>query len=197
MQKKYIIIAAIIIIIGIIGAAAIILGAGGDTVGVDPSTMGKTVLKVSSNDKDLSGQITLWEFDDVEENENGTYNLSQFGDYFGLLGWSGGNGRTQTINIENGEATYEIPDTTKVFMFSPYITDLNKNFGYDGAGDNITITVELFVNGVSKFSSSGHPYSNQADFNFGYKLIFLNGTVLKESLLIPDTPHNSFNNDDE
>lgn len=197
MQKKYIIIAAIIIIIGIIGAAAIILGAGGDTVGVDPSTMGKTVLKVSSNDKDLSGKVTIWEFDDVEENENGTYNLSQFGDYYGLLGWDGGNGRTQTINIVNGEATYEIPNTTKIFMLDYYITDLNQDFGYDGAGDNVTITVELFVNGVLKFSSSGHPYADQADLDFGHQLIFYDGSVLKESLLIPDTPHNSFNNDDE
>lgn len=195
MQKKYIIIAAAIIIIAIIGAAAILLGAGGDSVGVDPSTMGKTVLKVSSNDKDLSGQITLWEFDDVEENENGTYNLSQFGDYFGLLGWNGGNGRTQTINIVNGEATYEIPDNVKVFMLDTYITDLNKDFGYDSAGDNVTITVELFVNGVLKFSSSDHPYSDQANLDFGHQLIFHDGSVLKESLLIPDTPHNSFTND--
>ena len=185
MDKNKIIIILVIIPIAIFAVGAyIFMSPNGTGIGIDPALAGKTVIKIHADNNNISGKAKLYEFPDAKANSNGTYNLSQFGDYYGLLGWYGSNnGVTKDIMIQNGEATYEIPSDTKVFFVYPYITEIS------GQGN---ITVELYVNGVQKATSTSKIYSNQADINWGNKLTCLNGTIIPENKLIPDTPHNKF-----
>ena len=184
MEKNKIIIILVVILIAVIGIGVYMLSTGGSgSIGLNLDTAGKTVIKIHS-DNNVSGKAKIYLFPDVKQNSNGTYNLSQFGDYYGLLGWySSQTGAENDIMIQNGEATYEVPSDTKVFLVYPYITDVSGNGN---------ITVELFVNGAQKFSSSSKIYYNQADIHWGNKLICLNGAVVPENKLIPDTAHNKF-----
>ena len=183
------------VIIGILIAIIAILAVGilmvsnsngdsGGGIGIDPSSMGKTIIKASSDNKDISGKMTVYEFRNIQQNENGTWNLSQFGDYYGLLGFYGShNGTEHDIMIQNGSAEYEIQNDTQVLFMYCYITDIS------GEGN---ITVDLDVNGVQKFSSTSETYSGQCNINWGNKLITLDGNVIPDNDLIPDTEHNKF-----
>lgn len=185
MEKNKIIIILVVILIAMFAIGAYLFtSSNGTGIGVDPTLAGKTVIKIHADNNNVSGKVKIYEFHDAQANNNGTYNLSQFGDYYGLLGWYGSNtGAQNDIMIQNGEATYEIANDTKIFFMYPYITDVS------GEGN---ITVSLFVNGVQKSSSVSKIYSGQANIDWGNKLICLNGTIIPESKLIPDTPHNKF-----
>lgn len=146
--------------------------------------MGKTLIKVSSDNPNVSGKMKVYEFRNIHQNGNGTWNLSEFGDYYGLLGFYGANtGAEHDIMIRNGTAEYEIQNDTQVFFVYYYITDIS------GKGN---ITVDLNVNGAQKFSSTSDIYSGQCDINWGGQLITLDGNVIPDKDLIPDTPHNKF-----
>ena len=128
--------------------------------------------------------MEVFEFRNIKQNDNGTWNLSEFGDYYGLLGFYGdNNGAEHDVMIQNGTAEYEIKNDTQVFFVYYYITDIS------GKGN---ITVDLNVNGEQKFSSISEIYSNQCDINWGDQLITLDGNVISDNDLIPDTPHNKF-----
>lgn len=195
-KYKYLIIGIIIIvIIAIIGIGAYIYLTNGSTNGdinIDPSTAGKTVLKVHANDN-VSGKVTVYEYSNIQKNANGTYNLSQFGDYYGLLGfYEYQTGSSQDIQIIDGEAEYTVTNGTQFLYVYPFVTDLSNDYGFDGS--NKTITLELYINGVKKFSSTSEMYADQADISFGDKLIDLsNGKALSDNQLVPDTEHNKYN----
>lgn len=195
MEKKHMIIIGVLIAVIAILAVGLLMvsnsnGGTSDANGassglnLDPSSMGKTVIKVSSDNPDISGKIEVYEFRNIEQNENGTWNLSEFGDYYGLLGFYGENtGAEHDIVIKNGTAEYEILNDTQVIFVYYYITDIS------GEGN---ITVDLNVNGVQKFSSTSDIYSDQCDISWGDQLITLDGNVISDSDLIPDTEHNKF-----
>ena len=198
MENKYlIIICTLIIIIAVLVVGIVVLttnnGDGNsDILGGITNPFGDgVVLKISSDDKNLSGTAKVFEFSDVEKNSNGTWNLSEFGDYYGLWGfdWSN-NGAAMDISIVNGEAEYNLTNTTKVFCVYPFLTELSSNS---------TVTVDLYVNGQKKLSSVCKPYGDldggyQADINFGSKLIDMNGNPIPDKDLVPDTEHNKFKN---
>ena len=169
----------VIILILIIGFCMILFNSGGN---IDPSSLGKTIIKIHSDNPNVSGKMTIYEYSGIESNSNGTYNMSQFGDYYGLLGfYSMHAGSTQDIVIQNGESEYEIPAGVDVIFAYPYLTDIS------GEGN---ITVELYVNGVKKFSSYSDIYASQYDLSWGDQLIKVDGTAIPNTDLIPDTPHN-------
>ena len=193
MERKHMIIIGVLIVIIAILAVGILMafnGGGSDSnggIGIDPGSMGKTVIKVSSDNNDISGKMKVYEFRNIEQNENGTWNLSEFGDYYGLLGFYGeNNGAEHDIMIKNGSAEYEIQNDTQVIFVYYYITDVS--------GDG-NITVDLDVNGVQKFSSTSDIYSEQCNINWGDQLITVDGNVITDNDLIPDTEHNKFVND--
>ena len=158
MEKNKIIIILVVILIAVIGIGVYMLSTGGSgSIGLNLDTAGKTVIKIHSDNNNVSGKVKLCLFPDVKQNSNGTYNLSQFVDYPGLQ-YRGFNGVEDDIMIQNGEAIYEVPSDTKVFYVCPYITDVSGNGN---------ITVKLFVNGTQKFSSSSKIYYNQADIHWG------------------------------
>ena len=195
MEKKHMIIIGVLIAIIAILAIGILMvsnsnggtsDANGASAGLnlDPSSMGKTVIKVSSDSDDISGKMKVYEFRNIEQNENGTWNLSEFGDYYGLLGFYGANnGAEHDIMIQNGTAEYEIQNDTQVIFVYYYITDIS------GEGN---ITVDLNVNGVQKFSSTSDIYSDQCDITWGDQLITIDGNLIPDNDLIPDTEHNKF-----
>jgi hypothetical protein len=192
-KMKYIVIAiiAIIVLVVIAGVANMGVADESGTSPVDPSLLGKVVVKVQA-DENVSGVLQLYEFSNIQANTNGTYNLSQFGDYYGLLGfYSYHSGAEQDIMMIDGKAEYEITSGTQFIFMYPYVTELSKNYGY-GPDNKKYITVDLYVNGVKKFSSKSYMYSTQADINWGGKLIDIEGNVLPENKLIPDTSHNKF-----
>lgn len=186
-QKHMIIIGVLIAVIAILAVGIIVVSnsnGSGSGLNLDPGSMGKTVIKVSSDNPDISGKIEVFEFRNIKQNENGTWNLSEFGDYYGLLGFYGDNtGAEHDIMIKNGQAEYEIQNDTQVIFVYYYITDVS------GEGN---ITVDLNVNGVQKFSSTSDVYSNQCDISWGDQLITLDGNVISDNDLIPDTKHNKF-----
>jgi len=158
---------------------------------IDPSSLGKVVIKVQADDN-VSGILEVYEFNNIQENANGTYNLSQFGDYYGLLGfYSYNTGSEQDIQMIDGKAEYEISSGTQFFFMYPYVTDLSKD--YDSTKNKKYITVDLYVNGVKKLSSKSTMYYNQADIHWGGDLIDMSGNILQDYKLIPDTPKNKFN----
>lgn len=187
-----IIIGVLIAVIAILAVGIIMASNGGSSdsgsgIGIDPSSMGKTVIKVSSDNEDISGKMEVYEFRNIEQNENGTWNLSEFGDYYGLLGFYGeNNGAEHDIMIKDGSAEYEIQNDTQVIFVYYYITDIS------GEGN---ITVDLNVDGAQKFSSTSEIYSEQCDISWGDQLITIDGNVISDNELIPDTEHNKFVND--
>ena len=195
MEKKHILIISILIVIIAIMAVGILMvsnsnggasdtNAGSANFGLDPSSMGKTVIKVTSDNDDISGKMEVYEFRNIKQNENGTWNLSEFGDYYGLLGFYGeNNGAEHDVLIKNGVAEYEIQNDTQVIFVYYYITDIS------GEGN---ITVDLNVNGVQKFSSTSDIYSGQCNINWGDQLITMDGNIIPDNDLIPDTEHNKF-----
>ncbi len=194
MEKKHmIIITVLLIIIAILSIAILTVtnGGGSDSnngISLDPGSMGKTVIKASSDNNDVSGKIEVYEFRNIQQNANGTWNLSEFGDYYGLLGFYGANnGAEHDILIQNGSAEYEIQNDTQVIFVYYYITDVS------GEGN---ITVDLNVNGAQKFSSTTEIYSGQCDISWGDQLITLDGNVIPDNDLIPDTEHNKFKQED-
>lgn len=204
MEEKNIVILVIVIIIAIV-----VLGLGymfvyqpnsNSTVSsnnnLNPlASIQSSQIKISSNDN-VNGTINVYEYSNIKANPNGTYNLSQFGDYYGLLGWDGGSGSKQSIQIENGKADYTLSNDTQFVYVDSYVTNLNKDYGYDN--NNKKITVELFIKGVKKMSSTSPMYSTQADVNFGGQLIDLStGKTLPDSKLIADTPHSKFKSTSE
>lgn len=188
-QKHLIIIAVLVVVIAILAVGIVIISnsngeSNGLDLGIDTSSMGKTVIKVTSDNNDVSGKIKVYEFRNIEQNENGTWNLSEFGDYYGLLGFYGdNNGAEHDVMIQNGTAEYEIQNDTQVIFVYYYITDIS------GEGN---ITVDLDVNGAQKFSSTSEIYSDQCDISWGDQLITLDGNIIPDNDLIPNTEHNKF-----
>lgn len=190
MENKHLIIIGVLAIIIVILAVGIMIisnpngGTSNGGFGIDTGSMGKTMIKVTSDNDAVSGKMEVFEFRNIKQNDNGTWNLSEFGDYYGLLGFYGdNNGAEHDVMIQNGTAEYEIKNDTQVFFVYYYITDIS------GKGN---ITVDLNVNGEQKFSSISEIYSNQCDINWGDQLITLDGNVISDNDLIPDTPHNKF-----
>ena len=138
---------------------------------------------IECNDTNESGQLMIIEFKDIEQNENGTFNTSQFGNNDGV--W---NGDVVYIPIENGRAEYNISEGTEMFAVDSYITNLTKE--YDIADDTtMTFEVKYLFNGEEVLSSCEHAYFDQCDVSFGGNIYYLNGTGMTEDDICIDLPN--------
>lgn len=138
---------------------------------------------IECNDTNESGQMMIIEFKDIEQNENGTFNTSQFGNNDGV--W---NGNVVYIPIENGRAEYNLSNDTEMFAVDSYITNLTKE--YDIADDStLAFDVKYLFNGEEVLSSSEHAYFDQCDVSFGGNIYYLNGTGLTEDDICIDLPN--------
>ena len=127
--------------------------------------------------------MMIIEFKDIKQNEDGTYNTSQFGNNDGE--W---NGNVVFIPIEDGKAEYNLTGDTEMFAVDNYITNLTQE--YDIA-DNSTpaFDVKYLFNGEELLSSSEHAYFDQCDVSFGGNIYYLNGTGFTEEDISIDLPN--------
>ena len=152
-----------------------------DFFGEEASDVG--TITIECNDTTESGQLMIIEFKDIEQNENGTYNTSQFGTNDGE--WKG---NVVYIPIEDGKAEYNLTDDTEMFAVDSYIIDLNKE--YELADDTTpSFDVKYLFNGDEVLSSSEHAYFDQCDVSFGGNIYFLNGTGFTEDDISIDLPN--------
>lgn len=141
-----------------------------------------TTITIDCNDSNLSGKLMIVEFKDIQENENGTYNTSQFGTNDGK--W---NGDIVYIPIKDGKGSYTLSNDTQFFALDMFITDLNKDFDYENESAPF-IDVNITYNGENVASSHEQAYVDQCDVSLGGVIYYLNGTALKEEQVNIDLP---------
>lgn len=177
MEKKHIIIIGVLVIIIAILAVTIL------TMGNNINILHDTGnIKISSEDSSMSGKLTITEFKNIKKNENGTYNISQFYDRFGMP-----TGAKNDIVIKDGKAEYTLHNDTEFFIVDYYITDIKPKYNY-GNDSAPKVTVEYLHNGKSVLSSSETAYADQCDVTFGVKIYSLDGTTLSSNSLNYDIP---------
>ena len=152
-----------------------------DFFGGDDSSAG--TITIESSDGAENGQLMIIEFKDIEQNENGTYNTSQFGTDDGE--W---NGNVVFIPIENGKAEYNLSAGTEMFAVDSYITNLSTEYNLD-ADDTPTFDVKYICDGDEVLSSSEQQYFSQCDVSFGGNIYFINGTGFTEDDICIDLPN--------
>ena len=140
-------------------------------------------ITIECNNTNESGQLMIIEFNNIKQNENGTFNTSQFGNNYGI--W---NGRVVYIPIEDGKAKYILSDDTQMFAVDSYIVNLTQEYEL---ADNSTPTfdVKYIYHGEEVLSSSEHAYFEQCDVSFGGNIYYLNGTGLTEEDIFIDLPN--------
>lgn len=170
---KYILIGVLIVILILVVACGVIVflnsgNAGISSDNIDPSSLGKMVIKVHADDP-VNGKITVYELNDITPNNDKTINQSQITGTYDIKG------NKQDVSIENGEATYTVTDGTQFIYIYPYVTELSNFYDYGNSGKYVT--VDVYINGVKKFSSKSQMYADQADITFGDKVISKDGTA--------------------
>ena len=140
-------------------------------------------ITIECDGADESGQMMIIEFKDIKQNEDGTFNTSQFGTDGGE--WKG---NVVFIPVENGTGEYNLSDDTEMFAVDSYITNLTEEYEL---ADNSTpaFNVKYLYNGEEKLSSSEHAYFDQCDVSFGGNIYYLNGTGLTEDDISIDLPN--------
>ena len=134
-------------------------------------------------DVNESGQLMIIEFKDIEQNDDGTFNTSQFGTDDGE--WKG---NVVFIPVEDGKAEYNLTGDTEMFAVDSYITNLTDEYEI---ADNSTpaFHVKYLFNGEEVLSSSEHAYFDQCDVSFGGNIYYLNGTGFTEDDISIDLPN--------
>lgn len=174
MEKKHVILIAILVIIIIILAGAILLN-------INPlQKVDNNAISISSDDSSVSGKLMICEWSDVKSNENGTYNITQF-----ISKYGGNEGTTNDIIIKDGKAEYTLRNDTDFFMVSPLIKDINQsNNNSEGS-----VKVEYLHNGKSLITSSNKiSIFRECKVSFGSQIYSTNGTKLSDSDVIIDSP---------
>lgn len=142
MEKKHIIIIAVLVVI--IAILAVTVLSMGNGVNLQKNNNG--TIKISSDDNSVSGKLTIHEYKNIKKNPNGTYNITQFYDKFGTP-----KGIKNDIPIKNGKAEYTLHNDTEFFIVDS-ITKVKSND--TGNTSTPTINVEYLYNGKSILSSS-------------------------------------------
>ena len=139
-------------------------------------------ITIDCNDTNESGQLMIIEFNDIKQNENGTYNASQFGTNDGE--W---NGNVVLIPIENGKAEYNLSADTEMFAVDNYIVNITNDYGFSNDSAP-TFDVKYSYKGEEVLSSSEHAYADQCDVSFGGDIYFINGTGFTDEDINLDLP---------
>lgn len=178
MKSKRILMIALIALIAIVSVGSCSAG-WLDFLGGDTSDVGTFTVNCSVNE---TGQLMIIEFKDIEQNEDGTFNTSQFGTNEGE--W---NGNVVFIPVVNGTAEYNLSDDTEMFAVDSYITNLTEDYDLDN-DDAPTFDVKYLYNGEEVLSSSEQAYFDQCDVTFGGNIYYLNGTGMTEDDIVIDLP---------
>ena len=178
MKSKRILMIALIALVAIVSVGSCSAG-WLDFLGGDTADVGTFTINCSANE---TGQLMIIEYNDIEQNENGTFNTSQFGTNDGE--W---NGNVVFIPVVNGTAEYNLTNDTEMFAVDNYITNLTEDYDLDNA-DAPTFNVTYLYNGEEALSSSEHAYFDQCDVTFGGNIYYLNGTGLTEDDIVIDLP---------
>ena len=151
-----------------------------DFLGGEASDVGTII--IDCNGTNETGQLMIIEFKDIQKNDDGTFNTSQFGTNEGE--W---NGNVVYVPVVDGKAEYNLTNGTEMFGVDNYITNLTEEYEI---ADNSTPTfdVKYLFNGDEVMSSSEHAYFDQCDVSFGGNIYYLNGTGLTEDDIVIDLP---------
>ncbi|MBF4469148.1 MAG: hypothetical protein ISP01_07055 [Methanobrevibacter arboriphilus] len=152
------------------------------TNNINPASIGKTQIVVDSDTK-FNGSIKIYKYSNLESNENGSYNMTQFfkpgfifRDYTGI---------PIEIPIVDGKASYDIPNDVQFFIVYSY-GSTNKDFGYT-SDSNDAVTVSFYSNGVLVAQSISELYADQFDIDFGGTIYDLKGGTMEDIDLVNDT----------
>ena len=177
MEKKHIIIIGVLVIIIAILAVAIL------SMNNVITFQETGTVKINSEDNSMSGKLKIIEFKNIKKNSNGTYNVTQFYNRYGVP-----TGTTNDILIKDGKAEYTLHNDTEFFIIEHYITDIKPNYGYGNNGSAPLVTVDYSLGGKSVLSSSDTAYADQCDVTFGGRLYALDGSTIPESSFNIDIP---------
>lgn len=178
MKSKRILVIALIALIAIVSIGSCSAG-WFDFLTGDAGDVGTFTINCSVNE---TGQLMIIEFKDIEQNEDGTFNTSQFGTNEGE--W---NGNVVFIPVVNGTAEYNLTNDTEMFAVDSYITNLTEDYDIDNP-DAPTFNVTYLYNGEEALSSSEQAYFDQCDVTFGGNIYYLNGTGMTEDDIVIDLP---------
>ena len=179
MKSKRILMVALIALIAIVSVSSCSAGFL-DFLGGDDADVG--TFTIDCNGTNETGQLMIIEFKDIEQNEDGTFNTSQFGTNDGE--W---NGNVVFIPVVNGTAEYNLTEGTEMFGVDSYITNLTEDYDIDNP-DAPTFNVKYLYNGEEVLSSSEQAYFDQCDVTFGGNIYYLNGTGMTEDDIVIDLP---------
>ena len=145
-------------------------------------SLSNVTIIIDCNGTNETGQLMIIEFKDIQKNDDGTFNTSQFGTNEGE--W---NGNVVYVPVVDGKAEYNLTNGTEMFGVDNYITNLTEEYEI---ADNSTPTfdVKYLFNGDEVMSSSEHAYFDQCDVSFGGNIYYLNGTGLTEDDIVIDLP---------
>ena len=179
MKSKRILMIALIALIAIVSVGSCSAGFL-DFLGIGTEDVG--TFTIECKDANETGQLMIIEFKDIEQNEDGTFNTSQFGNNDGV--W---NGNVVFIPVVDGKGEYNLSNDTEMFAVDSYITNLTEEYEI---ADNSTPTFEVkyLYNGEEVLSSSEHAYFDQCDVSFGGNIYYLNGTGMTEDDIVIDLP---------
>ena len=162
-MKKYILLIGLIL--AVLSISAVSAGLCGDDAN-------EVVLKIESEDSSMSGIVEIYEYKNIDENNDGTVNASNFYDTSGYL-----KGSKHAIKIKDGQAEYKLHNDTQYFGVYYFITDINNDYEDDATAP--IVTVEYFLNGDSLLSSAEKAYYDQCDISFGDQIYSINGDLAK------------------
>ena len=179
MKSKRILMIALVALVAIVSVGSCSAGFL-DFLGGDDADVGTFTIECDGANE--TGQLMIIEFKDIEQNENGTFNTSQFGNNDGV--WKG---NVVFIPVVDGRAEYNLTNDTEMFAVDNYITNLTEEYEL---ADNSTpaFNVKYLFNGEEVLSSSEHAYFDQCDVSFGGNIYYLNGTGMTEDDIVIDLP---------
>lgn len=165
-NTKYIIIAVTIIALAAIAVFALSM-TGTVDLNINPK------ITVSSEDPNMNGIITVYEFKNIEKNSNGTYNVSQFINNLGVY-----TGNTKDIPVKEGKAEYELSDDTEFFTVYYLVNDITPNYGF-GNESAPMVEVKYIANGKEVLSSIDQAYYDQCDIKWAGRIYDTDGNALE------------------
>ena len=160
-MKKYLAILGLIILIASVSAVSAGL--------FDSNNSDNGIIKIESEDSSMKGTVEIYEFKNIKENDDGSYNITQFYDQDGLE-----KGKKHSITIKDGAAEYALHNDTEFFIIYYFITNIKPEYDLDNETAPM-VNVEYLYHGESMLSSSEEAYYDQCDISFGSKVYKVNG----------------------
>lgn len=160
-MKKYAVIFGLIILIASVSAVSAGL--------FDSNAQDNGIITIESDDHSMKGTVEIYEFKNIKENDDDTYNVTQFYDHDGFQ-----KRKKHRIVIKDSTAEYKLHNDTEFFIIYYFITDIKPYYDLDNETAPM-VNVEYLFNGKSMLSSSEEAYFDQCDISFGDSVYKVNG----------------------